>query len=312
MKIAIAQLPPVFLDRKACLELAVRTIAQAATDGASLLVFPEAFIAGYPVWIWRLRPGTDHSACAALHQRLTTESCQIDSADLAPLQSAAKQHQITVVCGFNERASSGSQTTLYNSVVCISAEGQLLNCHQKLVPTNAERMIWGQGDGRSLRVIDSAAGKLSTLICWENYMPLARYALYAQGVEIYIAPTYDSGEQWLSSMQHIARESGCWVISANNAFQAADLSTDILELTGAYPDQTEWVNPGDSVVIAPGGKIEAGPWRRQKGLFYAEIDTSACIAARRSLDVAGHYARTDLFRLHITEQPSSPVTVHSE
>ena len=312
MKIAIAQLPPVFLDRSACIELAVQTIAQAASAGARLLVFPEAFIAGYPVWIWRLRPGTDHAICAALHQRLTAQSCQINTKDLAPLLAAAQQHQITVVCGINERASAGSQSTLYNSVVCISAEGQLLHCHQKLVPTNAERMIWGQGDGRSLKVVDSAVGRLSTLICWENYMPLARYALYAQGVDIYIAPTYDSGDLWLSSMQHIARESGCWVISANNAFQAADLGADILALTGAYPDPSEWVNPGDSVVIAPGGQIVAGPWRQQKGLFYAEIDTTACIAARRSLDVAGHYARADLFQLQISAHPASPLSFSGE
>lgn len=308
MKIAIAQIPPAFLDRSASIERVVNAIAQAAGAGASLLVLPEAFISGYPVWIWRLRPGTDHAACSALHQQLVEQSCQVDGPDLLPIMQAARQYHLTVVCGLNQRAAYGSQTTLFNSVVCISHEGRLLHSHQKLVPTNAERMVWGQGDGRSLKVVNSAAGNLATLICWENYMPLARYALYAQGADIYIAPTYDSGEQWLHSMQHIARESGCWVISANNAFQAADLPTTILEQTNAYPDPAEWVNPGGSVVIAPGGDIIAGPWYRQNDLFYAEIDIAACMSARRSLDVTGHYARTDLFRLSLTAPGTTQVT----
>lgn len=305
MKIAIAQIASVFLDRAACIDKALQEIQEAATNNAGLIVFPEAFIAGYPVWIWRLRPGSDHAECASLHQKLVEQSCTLSGDQLAPLFAAAKKHKITVVCGLNERDSLGSQTTLFNTAICISHEGKLLNIHRKLVPTNAERMIWGQGDGSSLNVCESAVGKLGTLICWENYMPLARYTLYAQGIEIYIAPTYDSGETWLHSMQHIARESGCWVISANNAFRAVDLAPEISQLPGAYPNPTEWVNPGGSVVIAPGGAVVAGPWYEEQGLFYAEVDLSQVTVARRSLDVAGHYARADLFNLQVHPNPSN-------
>jgi nitrilase len=299
MKIAIAQIASIFLNRAACIDKAVQAIREAASGNAELIVFPEAFIAGYPVWVWRLRPGSDQAECASLHQKLVEQACTLSGNQLEPLFAAARKYKITVVCGLNERDSLGSQTTLFNTVIMISHEGQLLNRHRKLVPTNAERMIWGQGDGSGLKVCESAVGRLGALICWENYMPLARYALYAQGLEVYIAPTYDSGEIWLHSMQHIARESGCWVISANNAFRAADLAPDIRQLPGAYPDNTEWVNPGGSVVIAPGGAVVAGPWYEEQGLFYAEVDLSQITKARRSLDVAGHYARGDLFSLQM-------------
>lgn len=311
MKIAIAQIASVFLDRVGSINKALQAIRDAAANNSALIVFPEAFIGGYPAWVWRLRPGSDQAQCAQLQQKLNTEACTLTGAELAPLLTAAKTYSITIVCGLNERAGEGSQTTLFNTVITINTDGQILNSHRKLVPTNAERMIWGQGNGASLKVSESAVGKLGTLICWENYMPLARYALYAQGIELYIAPTYDSGEIWLSSMQHIARESGCWVISANNCFRAAELGPDILTVSAAYPDVTEWVNPGGSVVIAPGGNILAGPWYEQQGLFYAEVDLSLIPAARRSLDVAGHYARGDLFNLNITPNPPNTLTFSS-
>jgi nitrilase len=309
MKIAIAQIAPRFLDRNASIKLAVQSIHEAAENGAELIVFPEAFITGYPAWVWRLRPGIDQKYCAALHNRLVDQSCKINSDQLTPIFSAARASNITVVCGLNERDCTGSQATLYNTVICVDNNGQLLNKHRKLVPTNAERMVWGQGDGGSLKISDSAAGKIGTLICWENYMPLARYTLYAQGIEMYIAPTYDSGQVWISTMQHIARESGCWVISANNAFRAKDLGAEILAYPDIYTDPEEWVNPGGSVVIAPGGEIKSGPWDQEQGIFYAEVDRSLISTARRSLDVAGHYARTDLFRLEVHPNPPSCVKI---
>lgn len=311
MKVAVAQIASVFLDRAACIDKAVQAIRDAAANHADLIVFPEAFIGGYPVWIWRLRPGADQELCAALHQKLFEESCALSGGQLEPLFAAAIKYRITVVCGLNERDHLGGQTTIFNTAISISHEGKVLNKHRKLVPTNAERMIWGQGGGGGLKVSESAVGKLGTLICWESYMPLARYALYAQGVELYITPTYDSGDIWLHSMQHIARESGCWVISANNAFRARDLASDILNLPGAYPDPAEWVNPGGSVVIAPNGKVVAGPWNQEQGVFYAEVDLSQIALARRSLDVSGHSARPDVFHLEITPTPESPLSIQS-
>jgi nitrilase len=173
------------------------------------------------------------------------------------------------------------------------------------MPTNPERMVWGQGDGSGLKVVDTPIGRLGCLICWESYMPLARYALYAQGIDVYVAPTYDQGDGWVGTLQHIAREGCCWVVGCGCALQSSDFAEDFPERATLYPTD-EWVNPGDSVVIAPGGKIEAGPLRREIGILYAEIDTDRVGLARRSLDVVGHYARPDLFRLQVDTHPRRP------
>ncbi|MCK4507026.1 MAG: carbon-nitrogen hydrolase family protein, partial [Desulfuromonadales bacterium] len=178
---------------------------------------------------------------------------------------------------------------------------------RKLMPTNPERMVWGFGDATGLKVVETPAGRVSTLLCWENYMPLARYALYAQGVEIYIAPTYDSGDNWIGTLQHIAREGRCWVVGCGNLMNARDLPEDFPEKSRLYPDADEWVNPGDSIVITPDGEIVAGPMREESGILYCDIDREKVGIARRALDVAGHYSRPDIFKLQINTQPQSPV-----
>ena len=208
-KVAVVQKSPVFLDKQKTIALAVETVEEAAAQGATLVVFTEAFIPGYPTWIWRLRPGGDWNVSAALHQRLLENAVDVDSDDLAPLFAVAKKHALTIVCGIEERDQAFSRSTLYNTVITIGADGTLHNKHRKLMPTNPERMVWGFGDATGLKVVDSPVGRIGGLMCWENYMPLARYALYSQGIEIYIAPTYDSGEGWLGSLQHIAREGCC-------------------------------------------------------------------------------------------------------
>jgi nitrilase len=174
------------------------------------------------------------------------------------------------------------------------------------MPTNPERMVWGFGDASGLRVIDTPCGRIGSLICWENYMPLARFALYASGVEIYIAPTYDSGDRWVGTLQHIAREGGCWVVGNGMAFRARDIPDAVLGKLDLYRDPEEWVNDGDSVVVEPGGRIAAGPMRRELGILYADIDCERVGIARRSLDVAGHYSRPDLFQLHVNTSPLNP------
>ena len=257
--------------------------------------------------MWRLRPGGDWDLSEQLHQRLLNNAVNMESDDLVPLYAAAEKHQLTIVCGIEERDSKLSRTTLFNSVIVIGPDGSLLNKHRKLMPTNPERMVWGFGDGSGLKVVDSPAGRIGTLLCWENYMPLARYALYAQGVELYIAPTYDSGDDWISSLQHIAREGCCWVIGCGNLMQGSDIPDDFPERQKLYPDAEEWVNPGDSVVIAPGGKIVAGPLRREDGILFCDIDLSKAGIAKRALDVSGHYARPDIFTLHVNTRAQSPV-----
>ncbi len=301
-KVAIVQESPILLDRDATIAKAVALIEDAASAGAELVVFPEAYIAGYPAWIWRLRPGGDWGTSEALHARLLDSAVDIEAGELTPLCNAAQTNKVTVICGMNERDGLQSRATLYNTVVIINNDGRLLNRHRKLMPTNPERMVWGFGDGSSLKVVETSLGRVSTLLCWENYMPLARYAIYSQGVEVYVAPTYDSGDGWIGTMQHIAREGRCWVVCSGVALEHSDLPDDFPEKERLYPDSGEWINPGDSLVVAPGGEIVAGPMRREKGILYAEVDAGAVATAKRALDVAGHYSRPDIFTLEVNTQ----------
>ena len=304
-KVAVIQKPPVLLDRDKSIAQAVRSIDEAAGAGAELLVFPEAYIPGYPTWVWRLKPGGDMTLSSELHARLRRNAVDLNGEDLRPLQEAASRHAVTVVIGMNEIDSRFSGTTLFNTVVIIGPDGTLLNRHRKLMPTNPERMVWGMGDGSGLRVVDTPAGRLGALICWESYMPLARYALYAQGLEIFVNPTWDNGEACLVTLRHIAREAGCWVIGTATALQGCDVPEDFPERDRLYkPD--EWINDGDAVVINPAGTVTAGPLHREKGILFAEIDVEAARRARRSLDVCGHYARPDVFSFSVNRKPFLP------
>jgi nitrilase len=310
-RIAIVQRPPTFLNKAETTRTAVTSVREAAEAGAQLVVFPETFIPGYPAWIWRLRPGGDMTLAERLHSLLLANSVSVDGDDLAPLREAAKQNKVTVVCGINERDTDFSRSTIYNSVVVIGPDGTILNRHRKLMPTNPERMVWGFGDASGLRVIDTPCGRIGTLICWENYMPLARCAIYAQGVDIYIAPTYDTGERWIATMQHIAREGGCWVIGSGSAFQARHIPDAVPGKAELYPNADDWINAGDSVVVAPGGKIVAGPLHNEVGILYADIDLELVGVARRSLDTVGHYSRPDIFQLHVNTEPLKPVVFNA-
>ncbi|MGD8803561.1 MAG: carbon-nitrogen hydrolase family protein [Gammaproteobacteria bacterium] len=305
--IGIVQKAPVFLNKSETINLAVSMVAEAAANDAELVIFTEAFIPGYPTWVWRLRPGSDWNTAEALHHRLLNNAVNVDKGDLALLCSAAKKHNVTIVCGIEERDGQFSQATLYNTIVTIGPEGNILNKHRKLMPTNPERMVWGFGDATGLKAVDTPVGRIGALLCWENYMPLARYAMYAQGVEIYIAPTYDSGDSWLGSLQHIAREGCCWVVGCGNIIKGSDIPDDLPEKEALYPDQDEWINPGDSVVIAPGGEIVAGPMHKESGILYCDIDPEKAAIAKRAFDVVGHYSRPDIFQLHINTGAQSPV-----
>lgn len=305
-KVAVIQRPPLLLDREKTIERAIGAINEAAGAGATLLIFPEAYIPGYPTWVWRLKPGGDMALSGEIHAMLRRNAVDLNREDLRPLQDAARRHAVTVVIGINEIDSRFSGTTLFNTVVVIGPDGTLLNRHRKLMPTNPERMVWGMGDASGLRVVDTPAGRLGVLICWESYMPLARYALYAQDLEIFVNPTWDNGEACLVTLRHIAREAGCWVIGTATALQGSDLAEDFPERDRLYtPD--EWINDGDAVVVNPSGTVTAGPLHREKGILYAEIDVEAARRARRSLDVCGHYARPDIFSLTVNRKPLHPV-----
>ncbi|MGA8260405.1 MAG: carbon-nitrogen hydrolase family protein [Arenicellales bacterium] len=306
LKAAVSQRPPVLLDLRASLDLAVETIERAAAKGARLIVFPEAFLPGYPTWIWRLRPGRDAELGNEIHARLRANAVDLAKDGLAPLREAAREKAAVVVIGFHEVDSAFSGTTLFNSVAVIGPEGEILNRHRKMMPTNPERMVWGFGDASGLRVVETPAGRIGTLICWESYMPLARHALYAQNIEIYVAPTWDCGDTWIASMNHIAREGGCWVLSSATALQASDVPSDFPGRDTLFTGD-EWINPGDAVVVRPHGGIVAGPLHQEKDLLFAEIDVEKARRARKSLDVTGHYGRPDLFQLNVDRRPHPPV-----
>jgi len=306
-KIAVIQEAPVFLDKEKTIAKACRRVKEAAANGAQLALFPETFIPGYPTWIWRLRPGSDGKLSSELHNRLFDNAVDISSDDLAPLLKAAKDDNITVVCGINEREKNGSKGTLYNSLITINHQGKIINRHRKLMPTNPERMTWGQGDASGLNVFDTPVGRVGGLICWENFMPLARFALYSQGIELYVAPTYDEGEGWIGTMQHIAREGRCWVASCGSVIEVTDIPDNFPEKNTLYSTDEQWINPGDSVIIAPGGEIVCGPLSREKGILYHDIDLDKVASSRKNLDVAGHYARPELLQLKVNKKPQQSV-----
>jgi nitrilase len=305
--IAIIQRPPLLLDRQATLARAIQAVDEAAAADAALVVLPELFIPGYPSWIWRLAPGRDGALSGQLHAQLQANAVDLASGDLEPLCAAARSHGVTIVCGLNECDRSRGGGTLYNSVVVIGADGALLNRHRKLMPTNPERMVHGLGDASGLRTVDTPVGRLGALICWENYMPLARYALYAEGVQVYVAPTYDSGEGWLASLRHIALEGRCWVLGSGTVLRGSDIPDDFPGRAQLFADADEWINDGDSVVVDPQGRIVAGPLHREAGILYAQIDSARVAPARRTLDVSGHYARPDIFELQVRRTPAQAV-----
>ncbi len=304
-KIAIIQAAPYVLDKERTINKAVEIINSVSEQGAELIVFPEAFIPGYPAWIWRLRPGGDWGISEELHVRLLKNAIDLSSDDLKPMLEAAKENSVTVVCGINERDNANSQSTIYNSVITIDIHGEIINNHRKLMPTNPERMVWGFGDGHGLNVIDTPVGRIGSLICWESYMPLARYSLYSQGIEIYIAPTYDSGEAWIGTMQHIAREGKCWVLSCGVALERKDLPKDFPDIDRLYPVEDEWINPGGSLVVSPSGEIVSGPLSKEKGHIILDIEVEKSSNSKRALDVAGHYSRPDVFKLVVDQSRQS-------
>jgi nitrilase len=308
VRVAIVQQPPVLLDREATLAAAVTHLHAAADRGANLVVFPEAYVPGYPVWIWRLRPEADFDLTSAIHKELVANSVDLAADGLRPLRDAAAERSVVVVCGLNERDGEFGRSTLYNTLVTIGVDGTILNRHRKLMPTNPERMVWGQGDATGLRVTDTAIGRVGTLICWENYMPLARYVLYADGVEIYVASTWDEGDTWIATMRHIAAEGRCWVIGSGCSLRAADVPATFPGRRQVFPDQDEWLNPGDSVVVAPGGTIVEGPLHEEHGLLMADIEPARVAADHRTLDVAGHYSRSDIFSLVVNRSAQEPVS----
>jgi nitrilase len=307
-KIAVVQAAPVVLDREATVSKACELIAKAGRSGARLVVFPEAFIPTYPDWVWRIPPG-QHRVLADIYAELLEQSVEIPGPVTEELSQAARRADVYVAMGLNERNANASNASLYNTLLYIGPEGHLVGKHQKLVPTAPERMVWAQGDGSTLEVYDTSLGKLSGLICWENYMPLARYSLYAWGVQIYLAPTWDNGEPWLSTLRHIAKEGRAYVIGCSMIMRKEDIPDRFDFKAKYYSEVGEWINKGDSAIVSPDGKFVAGPLNAEEGILYAELDPRQLRGSKWNLDVAGHYARPDVFSLTVSKEDRPMIAV---
>ena len=296
--VACVQVQPVVLDREATLERLAERTAEAADAGAELVVFPEAFLPAYPssVWAKYLAGWADPKAKAAF-ARLAQESVEVPGPAADRLGDVAREHGVWLVTGVTE-IDPERPGTLYNTLLYHDPEGRLALHHRKLVPTNHERLVWGQGDGRGLRALETPLGRVGGLICWENYMPLARFSLYESGVEIYIASTADDGDAWQATLQHIALESRAFVVAPCH-FQRAGSYPDDFPLR-ALIEGRDLLGRGGSAILAPDGSYLAGPLYGEEGILYAELDPDVLLQARQRFDPAGHYHRPDLLRLTVS------------
>lgn len=299
LKVCLIQDSPVFFDLEKTLEKIEALVHSYAKQGCKLIVFPESFIPGYPRgFSFGATVGRRSDAGRALYAAYHRNSLDLGSAEFKRLEKLAKTAKVYLVIGVTERQQpSGS---LFCSMLYISPTDGLLGVHRKIKPTGTERLVWSEADGKSLVACQTSIGRLGGLICWENYMPLTRMAMYQQGVEIYIAPTADARESWTATMQHIALEGRCFVLGCNQFFQKS-----------MYPEQYKhWVKDeaedlcrGGSVIVSPQGKIIAGPLYDQPGALVAELDLEEIIASKLDFDVIGHYSRDDIFQLHVRDQP---------
>jgi nitrilase len=300
-KVAAVQATPVFLNREATTEKACQLIAEAGSKGARLIVFPESFVPAYPEWVWVVPSGRDR-ILSQLYGEMLAGAVEIPSETTAGIGKAAKDAGAYVVLGVTERDTEASGASLYNTLIYFGPEGNILGKHRKLVPTGGERILWAQGDGSTLDVYDTPLGKIGGLICWENYMPLARYTMFARGTQLYVAATWDRGEPWLSTLRHIAKEGRVYVIGCSIAMRKEDIP-DRFEHKKLYAPDRDWINEGDSAIVNPHGEIIAGPASGKEEILYAEVDPQLMRGPKWILDVAGHYARPDVFELIVHGEP---------
>lgn len=299
---AAVQATPVFLDREATIDKAVALVHEAAGTGAELIVLPEAFVPGYPDWVWRSPAWTD---ATPRYRRLLEASVAVGSPATEALAGAARDTCAYVCVGVSELDEAGG--TLYNTMLCFSPTGELVSRHRKLMPTGGERLVWGTGDGSTLGAFDTPFGRVGTLTCWEQYMPLAKYALYAQGIDILLAPTWDNGENWICTLRHNAREGRVYVVGVASLLRGPDVPEDFPGRAGLYGGDDDWMCPGWSAIAEPGGSLLAGPLKEAEGILYAELDAGAARAARMEFDPVGHYARRDVFQLRIDRRAKPAV-----
>jgi nitrilase len=306
VRVAVIQDSPVVLNREATLEKVHSLTNRAAREGARLVVFPEAFVSAY-------LKGFDFGAKIGLRtaegrenfRRYYESAVDVPGPACDALGKAARDGQIFLIIGVIERDGG----TLYCTVLFFSPDGGLMGKHRKLMPTGMERLVWGFGDGSTLPVFDTPLGKIGSVICWENYMPMLRMHMYSQGIQLYCAPTADSRDTWLPSMRHIALEGRCFVLSCCQYLTHADLPEDCVASIGDDPNTV--LMRGGSCIIGPLGQILAGPNFEGPCILMADLDLNEIPRSKYDFDVVGHYSRPDIFRLHVNTRPNPPVLISS-
>jgi nitrilase len=301
---AVVQNAPVVFNAPATLDKIGGLTADAARDGASLVVFPEAFVSAYPKGLdFGARVGMRSAEGRDVFRRYFDSAIDVPGPATDALARTARACGVYLVLGVIEREIG----TLYCTVLFFAPDGALLGKHRKVMPTAMERLIWGCGDGSTLPVFETPLGKLGAVICWENYMPLLRMTMYSKGIELYCAPTADDRDTWLSSMQHIALEGRCFVLTACQYLRRADCPADYATVHGDDPSTV--IMRGGSAIVGPLGQVLAGPLFNENGVLTAEIDLGELPRSKYDFDVVGHYARPDIFRLHVNEKAAKSVVV---
>ena len=306
-RVAVVQAAPVLFERTATLEKAIHLIHKAASRDAELVLFPEAFIPCYPRGLsFGMVVGSRSLEGRHLWQRYWENSVEIPGPVTEALGEAARECDAYIVMGVIERDQEFGGGTLYCTIVYIDPDGHVMGKHRKLKPTGAERLIWGEGDGSTLEVFETSVGRIGGLVCWENYMPLARTLLYSKGVELYVAPTADARDTWQATLRHIALEGRCFVLGCNQ-FVTREMYPPDLPMREELDCQPRVLCRGGSAIISPLGQIIAGPLYGEEGILHADLDRSQIIRSKVDFDAVGHYARADVVRLLVDERPRRPV-----
>jgi nitrilase len=294
-KVAVVQAQPFLFETDKTIQKMWDLIAGIKAESPDLVLFPEAFLPGYPRGLtFGAVVGSRSQEGKELYARYYQNAIGIGDARFEELQKMARELNADLAVGVVEKEGKGG--TLYCTILYFGSDGRLLGKHRKLKPTGSERLIWGEGDGSTLPVFDNGFGIYGGLICWENYMPLARMAMYRQGVEIYLAPTADFRDSWQITLQHISAEGRCLVLRCNQLITRDAYPEDILKLVS---DPSTIDCSGASVIIGPGGKVLAGPLSNEEGILYADLDLEEVTRGKYEFDVAGHYNRPDVFSFRV-------------